>query len=199
MRAAPARGRVKGTAIRAGLLWFSDAYGEPLLARVLDHASPELRSLLRPADTAFGLMASAWYETMLMGELLDLLDRVASPEDSREFASRLAAAVARDNVNGVYRALFRLIASPPLLEANAQRVWGTYVDEGTMTVRILAPGSFEARVRGWSHHHATVCRMLQPFMEHLLRGIGYSACVVERVQCVDDGDGQCLFHGTWLP
>jgi serine/threonine protein kinase len=199
IRVAPARGRVKGTAVRAGLLWFSDAYGEPLLARVLDHASPELRSLLRATDPAFGIMASAWYETALMGELLDLLDRVASPEDSREFASRLAAAVARDNVKGVYRALFRLIASPPLLEANAQRVWGTYVDEGTMTVRVLAPGSFEGRVRGWSHHHVTVCRMLQPFVEHLLRGIGYSACVVERVQCVDDGDGQCLFLGTWLP
>ena len=144
-------------------------------------------------------MASAWYETALMGELLDLLDVVAAPEDSREFASRLAAAVARDNVNGVYRALFRLIASPPLLEANAQRVWGTYVDEGTLTVRILAPGAFEARVRGWSHHHATVCLMLRPFVEHLLRSIGYSACVIERTQCVDDGDGQCVFHGNWLP
>ncbi len=199
IRIAPARGRIKGTAIRAGLLWFCDAYGEPLLARVLENASPELRSLLRASDPAFGIMASAWYETALMGELLDLLDRIASPEDSREFSSRLAGAVARDNVNGVYRALFRLIASPPLLEANAQRVWGTYVDEGTMTVRVLAPGSFEGRVRGWSHHHATICRMLQPFIEHLLRGIGYSACVVERVQCVDDGDGQCLFHGTWLP
>jgi hypothetical protein len=196
---APARGRIKGTAVRAGLLWFAESYGESLLARVPDRASPELRSLLRPGDPAFGIMASAWYETSLMGELLDLLDVIAAPEDSREFASRLAAAVARDNVNGVYRALFRLIASPPLLEANAQRVWGTYVDEGTLTVRILAPGAFEARVRGWSHHHATVCLMLRPFTEHLLRSIGYSACVVERTQCVDNGDGQCLFHGNWLP
>ncbi len=199
IRVAAARGRIKGTAVRAGLLWFAESYGDALLARVLDHASPELRLLLRAGDPAFGIMASAWYDTALMGELLDLLDRVASPEDSREFASRLAAAVARDNVNGVYRALFRLIASPPLLEANAQRVWGTYVDEGTLTVRILAPGAFEGRVRGWSHHHGTVCQMLRPFTEQLLRSIGYSACVVERTQCVDHGDGQCLFQGNWLP
>ena len=199
IRVAAARGRIKGTAVRAGLLWFAEAYGESLLARVPDRASPELRSLLRAGDPAFGIMASAWYETTLMGELLDLLDIVAAPEDSREFASRLAAAVARDNVNGVYRALFRLIASPPLLEANAQRVWGTYVDEGTLTVRILAPGALEARIRGWSHHHPTVCQMLRPFVEHLLRSIGYSACVIERTQCVDNGDGQCLFHGNWLP
>ena len=185
--------------MRAGLLWYAESYGEPLLAKVFDQASPELRSVLREGDPAFGIMASAWYETALMGELLDLLDRVAAPEDSAEFSSRLAAAVARDNVNGVYRALFRLIASPPLLEANAQRVWGTYIDEGTLTVRVLAPGSFEGRVRGWSHHHATVCEMLRPFVEHLLRSIGYSALVVERTQCVDNGDGQCLFFGTWLP
>ena len=144
-------------------------------------------------------MASAWYEIDLMGELLDLVERVASPDDPREFASRLAVAVARDNVNGVYRALFRLIASPPLLEANAQRVWSTYFDEGTLTVRVQVPGSFEARVRGWSHHHGTVCSILRPFVEHLLRSIGYSACVVERTQCVDQGDGQCLFIGNWLP
>jgi len=199
IRVAPARGRIKGTAMRAGLLWFAESYGEALLARVPAQASPELRSLLRVGDPAFGIMASAWYETSLMGELLDLLDRVAAPEDSREFASRLAAAVARDNVNGVYRALFRLIASPPLLEANAQRVWGTYIDEGTLTVRVLAPGSFEGRVRGWSHHHQTVCLLLRPFIEHLLRNIGYSACVVERTQCVDKGDGQCLYVGNWLP
>jgi len=184
--------------VRAGLMWFADAYGEPMLARVYDLASPELRSALRAGDPAFGIMASAWYETALMGELLDLLERVANPDDSRDFASNLAAAVARDNVNGVYRALFRLIASPPLLEANAQRVWGTYVDEGTLTVRVLAPGSFEGRVRGWTHHHTKVCELLRPFVEHVLRSIGYNALVVERTQCVRHGDGQCLFLGTWV-
>lgn len=198
MRVAPARGRLKGTAIRACLLWFADTYGESTLARVFDFASPELRSLLHPGDPAFGIVASGWYETALMGELLDVLDRVAAPEDSRELASRLAAAVARDNVNGVYRALFRLIAAPPLLEANAQRVWSTYVDEGSIAVKILSPGSFEAKIRGWTHHHDTVCRMLRPFVEHTLRGIGYQALVVERAQCVSNGDGHCLFNGTWF-
>ncbi len=199
MRVAAARGRIKGTAVRAGLQWFAETYGEALLARIFDQSSPELQSQLRPGDPAFGIMASGWYETHLMGELLDVLDRVAAPEDSRELASRLAAAVARDNVNGVYRALFRLVASPKLLEANAQRVWGTYVDEGTMAVRLLTPGSFEARIRGWSHHHASVCQMLRPLVEHMLRGIGYNALVIDRMQCVDSGDGQCLFLGTWLP
>jgi hypothetical protein len=144
-------------------------------------------------------MPSGWYEMHLMGELLDVLDRLARPEDSREFFSRLAAAVARDNVNGVYRALFRLVAAPPLLEANAQRVWSTYVDEGTLNVRVLEPGVLEARIRGWSHHHQTVCSLLSPLVEHMLRPLGYQGLVVERTQCIDTDDGQCLFHANWLP
>jgi serine/threonine protein kinase len=199
IRAAQARGRIKGTAVRAGLLWFAEVYGEPLLARVFELATPELKAVLRSGEPAFGVMASAWYGTQLMGDLLDLLQRAAFLEDSRELLSRLAAAVARDNLGGVYRALFRLIASPPMLEANAQRVWNTYFDEGTITVRVTAPGSFEVKLQGWSHHHSTICLLLSPFAEQLLRAIGYNALVVERTQCVDGGDGQCLFVGMWLP
>jgi len=198
IRVAAARGRIKGTAIRAALLWFAEAHGESQMLRVIDMASPELRAMLRVSDPAFGIMASGWYDTQLIGELLDGLERVSAPDDLRDLHSRLAAAVAYDNVNGVYRSLFRLIASPQLLEANGQRVWGTYVDEGTFSVRILGPGAFEAKVRGWSHHHSTVCLMLRPLFEHMLRGIGYNALVVERTQCIDNGDGQCLFHGNWL-
>jgi serine/threonine protein kinase len=198
MRDAAARGRVKGTAIRAALIWFAETQGEAMMARVLDLASPELRAVLRPGDAAFGIMASGWYDTQLIGELLEMLERIASPDDPRELYGRLAAAVAQDNVHGVYRSLFRLIASPPLLEANAQRVWGTYIDEGTFSVRILDKGAFEAQVRGWSHHHSSVCTLLRPLFEHMLRGIGYTGLVVERTQCIDNGDGQCLFHGVWL-
>jgi serine/threonine protein kinase len=199
IRVAQARGRIKGTAVRAGLLWFAEVYGEPQLARVFDLASPELKAVLRSGDPAFGIMASGWYDTQLMGEMLTVLESIAFSEDARELISRLAAAVARDNVGGVYRALFRLIASPPLLEANAQRVWSTYVDEGKLTVRVVAPGSFEAKIQGWSHHHSSVCQLLSPLAEQMLRAIGYNALVVERTQCVDSGDGQCLFLGMWLP
>jgi serine/threonine-protein kinase len=199
MRVAIARGRIKGTAIRAGVAWFGETYGEVALERVVDLASPELRALLRPGDPVFGLIASGWYDTLIIGELLELVERVAAPVDSPAFQSRVADAIARDNVGGVYRALFRLVASPPLLEANAQRVWHTYIDEGTMSVSLGAPGSFEARVRGWSRHHPAVCRMLRAMLESLLRAVGYTALVVERTQCAGLGDVCCVFEGNWVP
>jgi hypothetical protein len=199
MRIAIARGRIKGTAVRAGIAWFGDTYGDAGLARVHELASPELAGLLQPRDPVFGLIASGWYDTLLIGELLELIEAVAAPPNAEAFQSRVAEAIARDNVNGVYRSLFRLIASPPLLEANAQRVWRTYVDEGTMAVSIGRPGTFEARVRGWSRHHPGVCRMLRAMLESLLRAIGYTGLVVERTQCAGDGDPCCSFEGTWAP
>lgn len=198
MRVAAGRGHIKGTAVRAGIVWFAENYGEPGLSRVVELASPELASMLRLNDAAFGIIASGWYDTYLVGELLGLLERVASPADSVAFGAKVADAVARDNVGGVYRALFRLIASPPLFEANAQRVWRTYVDEGTFGVSMRGKGSFEARVRGWTRHHPEVCRILRQMIESLLRAIGYTGLVVERTQCVGQGGSMCAFDGNWL-
>ncbi len=199
MRISAARGRIKGAALRAGIIWFSDNYGEPGMSRVLELASPGLTLVLRKDDLAFGVIASGWYDTALVGELLVLLEQVASPADSNVFHAKVAEAIARDNVGGVYRALFRLVASPPLLEANAQRVWRTYVDEGSLTVNLRGSGAFEARIRGWSRHHASVCLMISSMIESLLRAVGYPGLVVERTRCVSDGEPHCVFEGLWLP
>jgi serine/threonine protein kinase len=199
MRVATARGRIKGTAVRAGIAWFAETYGQMGLDRVAELASPELGGVLRPGDPVFGLIASGWYDTQLIGELLELVERVASPADSGAFIGRIADAIARDNVGGVYRALFRLVASPPLLEANAQRVWRTYIDEGTLAVSLQGTGAFEARVRGWARHHPSVCRMLRAMLQSTLRAVGYTALVVERTECTGLGDPCCTFEGTWVP
>jgi serine/threonine-protein kinase len=197
MRVAVPRGRVKGTAVRAGLSWFAQTYGAPGLERLTELASPELQAILRPSDPALGLIASGWYDTQLIGELLGLAEHVAQPLEAEELLARIADAVARDNVGGVYRSLFRLVASPPLLEANAQRVWRTYVDEGTLSVKLSGEGAFRANVRGWSRHNVNVCRMLRPLIQSLLREVGYRSLTVDRTQCVGDGNTQCTFEGSW--
>ena len=196
-RMAAARGRVKGAAVRAGIAWFAEAYGEPALVRVIDSASPELRALLRPHLPVFGLIPSGWYDTQVVGELIEVIERVASPADPVAFRSSLAEAIAHENVGGVHRALFRLVASQSLLEANSQRLWRTYVDEGTFAVHSRAQGTFDARVRGWSRHHPSVCRTMQAMLESSLTAVGYAGLVLERTQCVGVGDTQCMFFGTW--
>ena len=189
MRVAVARGRIKGTAVRAGIAWFAETLRRARARSAsLELASPELRAdAAAPDDPAFGLIASGWYDTLLVGELLGLLERVASPgrlgglrqprwpRPSRR--TTWAASIARSSGS---------IASPPLLEANAQRVWRTYVDEGTLSgAACAARASFEARVRGWSRHHPDVCRMLRAMIESLaprdrIHGAGRRAHAVRR-------------------
>jgi hypothetical protein len=196
-RVSAARGRVKGVAVRAGISWFAETYGNAGVARVVDLASPELRAILRPKSTACGLIASGWYDTQLVGELVELIERVAAPIDPAAFGASVGEAIAQDNVTGVHRALFRLVASPALLEAHAQRVWRAYVDEGTLTVRMRSGGSFDARVRNWAHHHPSVCRTVRAMLESALRAAGYTALVLERTHCVGLGDTQCAFRGNY--
>ena len=196
-RMAAPRGRVKGAALRAGVAWFAEAYGESALERVMDLASPELRAILRAKLPALGLIASGWYDTQVVGELVELIERVACPMDPAAFRSSVGEAIAHENVGGAHRALFRLVASPSLLENNSQRVWRTYVDEGTLSVRPGVRGSFDARVRGWSRHHPSVCRTLCAVLESSLSAVGYTALVLERTQCVAQGDTQCTFGGRW--
>jgi len=166
--------------------------------RVVERCTPGPKPGVR--DPLYGIMASGWYDTQLVGEFVRALEHEAAPADSAEFMSRLGAAIARDNVNGVYRALFRLVASPQLLEANAQRVWQTYCDEGTFAVQRLDTGltaTFEATIRGWTRHHESVCRLVAPLGEHALRVLGYGAVVVERRSCVAHGGTLCVFEGRW--
>ena len=192
-------GRIKGTAIRAGLTWFASTHGQRGLERVYDLASPELRSILRVDDPAFGIIASGWYDTQRIGELLEHLERVADPEALEAHTDALTAAIAKDNVGGIYRSLFRLISSPTMLEAHAQRIWRTYLDEGTLAAKVPTPGKILIEICGWQHHQPTVCRVVGFMMQNVLRAIGYTALIVERTECVAEGGSCCAFDGMYLP
>jgi serine/threonine protein kinase len=199
---AAVRGRVKGTAIRTGLLWYAQKYGPEVIAGVVERASADARALVRLDDPGFGIVASGWYDTPQVGELLTMLEEAAGIEDEEEsiaYSNALASAIAKDNVSGVYRSLFRLITTPPMLEANAQRVWRTYVDEGTLIAQSPSKGELRFEVRSWTRHHAQLCRLIGYVIQHVLRAVGYDSLVLERTQCVSQGDVFCGFEGMYLP
>jgi serine/threonine-protein kinase len=194
----PATGRVKGTAIRAGLAWFASKQGAELVRRLYDDSPPDVRAMIRVDDPAFGVIASGWYDTATVGALLGQMEKIAAPEDMEEYVQALTTAIAKDNVGGIYKALFKLVSTPAMLEANAQRVWQTYVDEGALTVRVPERGVLTADIRGWRRHDARVCRVMGSMLQNILREVGYTALVVERTECVAEGSTRCLFEGMYL-
>ena len=190
-----ARGRMKGTAVRTGLLWFAERHGMETVAGLWERSSPELQALIRLDDPSFGIVASGWYDTRLLGELLAMLEDAAGVDDGDAWASDLAEAIAKDNVAGVYRSLFRLITTPAMLEANAQRVWRTYCDEGILVVNAPRAGELQLEIRYWTHHHAQACRVVGYAIQHVLRAVGYEALVIERTQCISAGDRRARSRG----
>jgi serine/threonine-protein kinase len=198
IRAHP-RGHMKGTAVRTGLLWYAQRYGAEAIARAAASAPASVREMLRLDEPTFGIVPSGWYDTRVVGELLLALERAADVLDDEAYNNALADAIAKDNVGGVYRSLFRLITTPSMLEANAQRVWRTYCDEGTLLVRAPRPGELSLEIRHWTHHHPQTCRLVGFAIQHLLRAVGYEALVVERTMCLEQGDPVCAFEGVYLP
>jgi serine/threonine-protein kinase len=195
--AAP-RGRMKGTAVRTGIMWFAQTYGTAAIARMYEAASPELKAMIRLDDPAFGIVASAWYDTLRVGEMLILMESLADAEDVEGYANALASAIAKDNVTGVYRSLFRLITTPTMLEANAQRVWRTYCDEGTLTATSPREGELHFEIKSWVRHHGQTCKIVGFAIQHVLRQVGYEGLVIERSQCISLGDPLCAFEGIYL-
>src|SRR5262249_38991480 len=115
----PAQGRVKGTAIRAGLVWVTQRYGHDFFVRIVEGASPDLQTMLRLDDPGYGVVASGWYDTLKVGELLLVVEEALGFDDETEsdsYNNALASAIAKDNVGGVYKSLFRLITTPSMLE-----------------------------------------------------------------------------------
>ena len=199
LRIGGGKGNVKGTALRPAIAWFSETYGADAVARVYDLASTDLKSTLHAEDLGSGIIASGWYDTFRTGEMLTILEKVADPADSDAYNNALAGAISRDNVAGVYRALFRLVTTPELLEANIQRVWRTYCDEGTLIAKVSKPGHVAFEVTGWNRHHTQVCRVFGFVLQQVLRGVGYRGMVIERTRCVGSGDSDCGFEGNYLP
>jgi serine/threonine-protein kinase len=195
---APATGRVKGTAIRAGLAWFASKQGADVVRRLFADSPAEVRAMIRIGDPAFGVIASGWYDTATVGALLAKMEKLAAPDDATDYLQALTTAIAKDNVGGIYQALFKLVSTPAMLEANAQRVWQTYVDEGTLTVRLPEPGVLVSEIRGWKHHDARVCRVMGSMFQNILREVGYTALIIERTECVEEGSSRCLFEGMYL-
>jgi hypothetical protein len=195
-------GRVKGTAIRTGFHWVTQKYGHEFIAQLIARSSPELQTMFRLDDPSFGVVASGWYDSVRVGELLELVEQAVGVDDGGEsdaYNNALASAIAKDNVNGVYRSLFRLITTPQMLEANVQRVWRTYVDEGTLIASSPRNGELRFEIRLWTHHHPQLCRVVGFVIQHVLRAIGYEGLVIERTHCIAEGDSLCGFDGMYLP
>jgi hypothetical protein len=191
-------GRIKGTAIRPGLTWYEQVHGQDALRRALERCGSEAKPIFQGGNYPFGIVHSGWYDLVMVGDLLDAMIEEVQPVDVEAFHHQMTQAIAQDNVGGVYRALFRLIATPELLQSNIHRVWQTYCDDGNLEVEIPQRGQLRFVIEKLTRHHSTLCLSVGYTIQNVLRSIGFQGLSVQRVACMGEGAPRCVFEGDHL-
>jgi hypothetical protein len=188
---------VKGIAVRAGLLWVAETYGQQAVERVYAAGSPALRAAIVPGLASFGVLSSSWYDSQVVGELLDVIETVVDPDDKQLHTNQMAIAVADNNVKGVYQSLFRLISTRTLLIAHGQRVWRSYFNDGELAVSSAREGELQLTIEA-PFHHDFLCRMTSAVIEQILKRIGFKGASLTRLQCQSRGASSCVFEVDYV-
>jgi hypothetical protein len=184
-------GTIKGEMIRSFLGWYQEQVGRDRLAQMLRSLPAPLTANLDLEREGLGILASNWYPARMIHELLDAMERehgeAAMPELLRAGCEHMVGEVFR----GVYRYLFRLVASPKLYARNIQKAWRTLHSSGERELVLTGPNEAESFIRNWPDHHRWLCLINQQTMRCVFGAMGYRKVEVARTHCVCDGHDHC--------
>ena len=189
-------GRIKGAAFREFLRWYSNEYSHERLVAALVAAGSRVDDTLERESPLLGVLANAWYSSTTVHALLDELTRGFAPEERATLAERASEAVMAATLHGVYKALFRLMATPERYAKYAPRVWTTYYDSGTVNID-LSGNRAESTIRNWSAHHPFMCELNRGAAGAIYRAMGCQNVQVKRIACIESGAPECRFVTTW--
>jgi hypothetical protein len=189
-------GRIKGAAFREFLRWYSNEYSHERLVAALVAAGDRVDDALERESPLLGVLANAWYSSSTVHALLDELTRGLAPEERAKLAERASDAVMAATLHGIYKALFRLMATPERYAKYAPRLWTTYYDSGTVTIE-LSGNRAESTIRNWSAHHPFMCELNRGAAGAIYRRMGCQNVHVQRIACIESGAPECRFVTTW--
>jgi hypothetical protein len=188
---------IKGAALREFLGWYAGARSEEELRAVINGLPAQARACFDPALPALGVLASTWYPMEAIHALLDRMTAGMTRGEREAFAVEGASVVMRNTLTGLYKALFRVIATPDRYPRMASKVWSQYYRSGEFRVENLAPGSARSSIRDWSSHHPVLCDMNGAAAQVIYETMGCQGVGVTRIECAGAGGAACSFMVRW--
>ena len=193
----PVSGRIKGAAFLEFLRWYEGQVG-PERLRCIARAVPAVGDYeLFPERRVLGVLASTWYPAELVHCLLDEIAGGLSPQDRGSLAMSGSQAVMDATLRGIYRTLFRWMASPQRYAKYAPKLWGAYYDSGRFSVTMPSNTEAVATIRDWATHHPLICDLNKGAAKAIYDAMGCADTSVERTACVANGDPECRFVTRW--
>lgn len=197
--ASEGQGRIKGAPVRALLDYWAEAHGPGAIAELRERLPRDAaRQLaLDPHRPGFGVLAGGWYDNSAAGALLeDLLGRVPVGERPA-LMDAIAYEVMQRTLNGVHKAVFRIVGSPELMRKKGQFFWNQQFDTGEVEIEAVDERHQIHHYRQWTGHHRLLCKLSFCCVRPMFHMMGVSSCVVEPVSCVSHGGGECVAHVRW--
>ena len=191
-------GRIKGAAFIEFLRFCEHEYGTERVHSAVMSIPIELRHPLSVSLPTLGVLPSTWYAADTVHALLDALLSGVGSDARRRMAADISKAIMDATLKGVYRALFRVVATPERYARYASRLWTAYYDTGDFRIEMPNPKTAVATVRNWPSHHGFICELNRGAAEAIYTAMGLKNVVTTRAACIDGGAQACRFVSRWL-
>ena len=129
----------KGTGFKAMLRAITAMHGDTGLKKVLEKASPELKSL-----TIRKVLDNEWVPDKLGAELMVSADRILGQGDYSKIR-KIGYFVAKDNLTGIYKIYVKMTSINGLLKRGDQ-IWKQYFNSGSVKTLLAEPNHFQFEV-----------------------------------------------------
>jgi hypothetical protein len=189
---------IKGAVLREYLLWYERRVGAMKVAEVAAGLPPELADTVKTSMPALGLLASTWYPVGLSHYFLDrMLVIEGCGDEGRELAREANRELVPKMIRGVYKVLYRTVASPELYARHVGRHWRKLHSTGDRAFVVRGPGEGFSLVANWEGHHPALCWITIYTMVSLFEMMGYEHVAAERTRCVSHGGEDCATVLRW--
>jgi hypothetical protein len=190
-------GQIRGAAFDDFLEWYGRERNGAQLKSVVEALPAEVLKNVHWREGLPRLVPFAWYPCELVHGVLDGL-LVGLSEWERQSLSRQAADhVMEQTLHGIYRAVFKAIASPNMMARFSSRLWGLYYDTGKTEAVMETSTQHRNVYSAWKGHHPFLCDVNRYSNEWLYRSLGCQNVRSKRIECVGEGKAQCTFVTTW--
>jgi hypothetical protein len=190
-------GKIKGAAFRELLRFVAETRGAHALTDALARLPEPSRRPLDPSKEALGILAGSWYPATVVHDLLDAILHELPRAVRDDLAETGARAMVDRILQGVYRVLFQVIATPERYAHHAQRFWDAHHDNGRTVATLEGPGRLGQVTTGWTSHHEFLCRLQRHAAETLFERMGCRDVVAVSEQCLGRGDPNERLTLTW--
>jgi hypothetical protein len=188
--------RIKGAGMREFLLWYESRVGQAAVQAIADGIPADLAPLVSRRLPAFGMLASTWYPIALCHYFLDRAME-GRGDEGRELARDANREIVPRMIRGIYKVIYRTVASPELYARHVNRQWRKLHTTGERSFVIRAPGEALSTVAGWPGHHPFLCWITIYTMVSLFEAMGREQVTAERLRCVSHGGEDCATVLRW--